>query len=407
MAEATWRRLPLGIPPLKVLLVSSGSGSRGGGEIYLVRLAEGLVAHGAIVNALVPDAERMDELADSLSATCTVTRFPFTATYQRKTRTVGAILDRASHARLAKLFRTMEPDIIHVNQQVAEDGLDLLLAAKASLLPFVSTIHIGHGATELGAHFGNVRDRLTRGTLRKIGANHIAVSAASRDQLAVRLSNVKLHMVHNGVGAPSKSDLSEARIKARSEWGVANDDIVVGVVGRIEPQKNPLALVDDVLPTPSIKNRIVLVWIGDGSMRASLETHATMSKHKPRLIIDGWRADAALRLAGFDVFLLPSRFEGLPLAILEAMHAGLPIVASRSDGTTEAIQDGVSGFLCNSDLERRQAINLLVKDDTLRKKIGTAARKAAVAQFSSNAMAQASADVYLSILSASKLNNEE
>ncbi|MBM9594019.1 glycosyltransferase family 4 protein [Roseitranquillus sediminis] len=376
---------------MRVGLVSSGSGSRGGGEIYLAFLADGLAALGCEVTALVPDAPRMDELAERLGRSAQVTRIPFRTTYDRRTRTLGACLDRAQIQALATRFAALEVDVLHVNQQVAEDGLDLVQAAARSGLPWLSTIHVGRSAVDLGARFGGLRDRLAAAVLTRAGGHHVAVCEAARDQLAARFGgDAAVHVVHNGVPVPDPDVLAAARARARDDWGVREDEIVVGAVGRIEAQKGPLALIDHLHPFAGRGIRVV--WIGDGTLRGELERHAAAAGVP--LIVDGWRSDAATRLAGFDLFAMPSRFEGLPLAALEALHAGLPVVASRTDGMAEALRHEETGFLCASAGDWKTASGRLLDDAGLRRQIGAVARQDARARFSSEAMARATQVLY-------------
>ncbi len=376
---------------MKVVLVSSGSGSRGGGEVYLRFLASGLIAHGCEVHAIIPSASRMDELAASFPAEARVTRLPITATYERRLRNVGALFDGEQQTRLAAALTGIGPDVVHVNQQVAEDGLDFVRAAERSGIPWISTIHIGHTARALGARAGRLRDLVTTKALRRAGTMYVAVSEASRAQLASRFSNgttkPRVVVVHNGVPVPEPSVLIAARNAARHEWRIAEGEIVVGAVGRIEAQKNPLALVDYLQALGESGQAIRLVWIGDGQLREQLESEAHARLGTDRLIVDGWRSDAATRMAGFDIFALPSLYEGLPLALLEAMHAGLPIVATKADGVPEAIEHGISGLLCSNGDEFRQSLRLLASDADLRNAVGRAARAAAQQRFSCSAMA--------------------
>jgi glycosyltransferase involved in cell wall biosynthesis len=382
---------------LKVALVSSGSGSRGGGEIYLELLAEGLASLGCTIEAIVPEHSRMDELTENLSFHANIHRVPFVATYDRRARVLGAIADMGQRERMARFFRQLRPDILHVNQQVAEDGVDLLFAAKKSKLPWVSTIHVGRSAEELGAFAGSLRDWLSSQVLHRARGSHIAVSARSREQLIARFphASARFRAVHNGTPVPELAELERERKRVRQEWGVTDDQIVVGSVGRIEAQKNPTLFVDCVAQLQG-SDRIQCVWIGDGSLRNTMAARARdVGVH---LHIDGWRPDADRRLAGFDIFFLPSLFEGLPFAVLEAMHGGLAIVASHSDGMGEAIIDGASGFLCNDEVQFVKRLQLLVEDKDLRLRLGNSARSEARAKFSLDAMARNTLGVYQEVL---------
>ncbi|GAA0761631.1 hypothetical protein GCM10009076_14840 [Erythrobacter ramosus] len=378
-------------------MVSSGSGSRGGGEIYLSLLAKGLREQGCEVQALIPDSEGMDELAKALASDASVVRFPFVSTYERPTRLLGAISDRPQQNRVTRLLQDLRPDVVHVNQQVAEDGCDLLLASKRSGLPWVSTIHVGRSAAELGARGGSMRDRACAQVIRLARGTHIAVSDQSRDQLADRFpfEGSNFQAVHNGTSVSQRAGLEEVRQRVREEWGVGESEIVIGSVGRIEAQKNPVGFVEAVAGLSS-GGRVKCVWIGDGTLRSAI-TDAARAAEVP-LHIDGWRQDADQRLAGFDIFFLPSLFEGLPFAVLEAMHAGLPVVTSEADGLGEAIRDGGSGFLCKTAGQFAERLQRLVEDPELRKRMGETARDDAREGFSLEAMASKTRAVYRSVV---------
>jgi glycosyltransferase involved in cell wall biosynthesis len=116
--------------------------------------------------------------------------------------------------------------------------------------------------------------------------------------------------------------------------------------------------------------------------------------------IDGWRSDARQRLAGFDVFVLPSLFEGFPFAVLEAMAAGLPCIAADVDGTREAIIDGQSGFLrASNDADAwLNCLRKLIENASQRKALGLAAHRRYLEQFSLDAMARSTVAVYRAVI---------
>ena len=382
---------------LRIGLVSSGSGSRGGGEIYLRFLAEGLAGAGHEVTALVPDGAQMDELATQLADRASVTRYPHKPTYDRRFRSLGAAVDVGHQRRLKTILADCGVDVLHINQQVAEDALDLVIAAAATGLPWVSTIHVGHGARALGAHLGAVRDRITRAILDRHAGAIISVSAASRRQLERRFT-ARVHTVLNGVPSPTTEALAKARQAARRDWGAGPDSICVGTVGRIAAQKNPDAFLRHLGAVAGRFPGLTAVWIGDGAERDALVSQQRVTFPMLALKIDGWRQDAATRMAGLDVYVLSSVFEGLPLALLEAMHAGLPIIANDIDGVSEVITDGETGFVCRSDDDWHNALTTVLGNPTLRRDMGRAARTAAATRLSADAMAAQTLAVYQDVI---------
>jgi len=387
---------------MKVLLVSSGSGSRGGGEIYLYYLAAGLARLGHRVVSLCSETPRMDELARRLCEFAEVRRADFLHTYDRPTRCLGAVMDWRQQRYCAALFQTILPDVIHINQQVAEDGLDLMLAAQRSGLPFLSTIHIVHSANLLGARFGRTRDLITDKVLRKVNGTYVAVAKRGRQDLLTRfafLSPSQVAVVLNGVLFPPTHYATDAARKRRQ---MNPADTVIGSVGRLETQKAPSFALRVVASLVRQGLPIKYVWIGDGPLRREFEAEARHLGVVDRVSLTGWRDDVSACLQKLDVLLMPSNFEGLPLALLEAMGAGLCCCVSDVDGMAEVIEHGKTGFLCRTgDVQAwRQQIESLVINPALRAEISNGARDFARARFTADRMASDTLKVYESVIQA-------
>ena len=129
---------------MKVMLVSSSSGSRGGGELYLLYLGRALAKRAHEVTLWASSHPRMDELANSFSGIGGVIRANYRNTYDRPGRSLASYLDSRLSARLAREWQNACTSLIHLNKQNLEDGLDLLNAVSRSRVPNLCTIHIGH-----------------------------------------------------------------------------------------------------------------------------------------------------------------------------------------------------------------------------------------------------------------------
>jgi glycosyltransferase involved in cell wall biosynthesis len=369
--------------------------------LYLVGLAEGLKALGNQVEALLSTHSRMDKLAQLLQPWANVYREPYTNTYDRRLRSIGAVLDRPLIRCLRDRLRGLQPDVIHVNKQNLEDGLDLLLAAANTGVPFVSTVHITRDPASVRAAFGSLRGRIARFVLCHTASPCLAIARACAEELRAHFgaaaARSRIHCVLNGVGeAPSGN-----REAIRCEWGCNRGDVVLGCLARIESQKNPLFLVDLLAELPE---HVRLVWVGDGRLRGELLDRAQRLGVRERVCVDGWRSDARARLIGFDLFALPSHYEGFPLALLEAMAAGLPCIASDVDGIREAIVHGQSGFLCppNDRSVWLCGLRTLIENAAQRRMIGQAARSRYRDCFSLEAMARGTVDVYRKVIAAAR-----
>src|ERR1700730_1785981 len=153
---------------MRILLASSNSGSRGGGELFLLALASALSASGHEIVLWTSQHSRMDELCARFREFGTVKRSLYTNTYDRRFRLVSAVLDSAVSRRVATEWCSLRPEVIHLNKQNLEDGLDLVDALARTSLPGVCTIHVTQSAAYLKARFAHLRDLLSWWTLRKV-----------------------------------------------------------------------------------------------------------------------------------------------------------------------------------------------------------------------------------------------
>ncbi len=132
----------------------------------------------------------------------------------------------------------MSPEVLYINQQVAEDALDLVLAARNSGILFLTTIHIARSAQSLGSRFGRLRDFVASQVLRSVNGIHITVAEYARRELATRFAFVaprQVRVVVNGVVFSEPNDATKD--STRTRWGIVPGEIVLGTVGRLDAQK--------------------------------------------------------------------------------------------------------------------------------------------------------------------------
>lgn len=172
---------------------------------------------------------------------------------------------------------------------------------------------------------------------------------------------------------------------------------VVGVVANLKPQKAPLDFVRIAARVCARRKDVDFVYVGDGPLMTQARDLARELGVAGRVHLLGWRPDPRALVAGFDVFLLPSLFEGLPCVYPQALSLGIPVVASQVDGAAEAVREGVNGFLCQPrDVDAfADRVGALLDDPGLRRRLGAAARRSVGPEFGFDAMAQATARLYL------------
>jgi glycosyltransferase involved in cell wall biosynthesis len=147
----------------------------------------------------------------------------------------------------------------------------------------------------------------------------------------------------NDLGRYSAGD--RARRAARASLGLPLRSFVVGTVGRLSEQKDPHTWVLSAAEVAHHVPDALFVMVGDGDLRRGTERLATELGLADRLLFTGLRDDVPEILPAFDVLLLTSRWEGLPLVIPQAMASGVPVVASAVDGNTEVLRNGENGLL--------------------------------------------------------------
>jgi glycosyltransferase involved in cell wall biosynthesis len=203
-------------------------------------------------------------------------------------------------------------------------------------------------------------------------------------------------LIPNGI-APL--DLT-SRPAARRCIGAADDAFVVGFVGRLVDQKAPEVLVRAFARVVAMVPRAQLAMVGSGPLEPALRRLAAELRVTDHVRWLGER-DSAGVLAGFDVFALPSRKEGLPYVVLEAMSAGLPVVATASAGVEILVTPNVNGLVVPTDDQARLAAALVTLADHPHRltAYGRASRER-VAHFTIDAMVEGTIRSYLSVLHA-------
>lgn len=157
----------------------------------------------------------------------------------------------------------------------------------------------------------------------------------------------KISVVFNGVDTSRFAVRPGARANVLSEWGIADDSVVFGAVGRLSGEKNySLAIRALNAAAKSVNDRqLVLVIIGDGPDRENLQSLARELGVESNVHMPGFSTDPALLYSGIDFYLVTSETEGMPLALLESMASGCVPIACGVGGIPEVIEDGVSGYV--------------------------------------------------------------
>jgi sugar transferase (PEP-CTERM/EpsH1 system associated) len=302
--------------------------------------------------------------------------------------------------RLARLIRGWRADIVHCRNWSAwpDTAVACLLRGRHSALTW---------------SFHGFPDRDDAFPLRRCVASRLLARCTDRlfavcKDSAVRFADktgipqARFEVLYNGVDterfqpAPDRSGLRHA-------LGLPLDEMLLLTVASLIPVKDHATLVEAagrVLRQHPGPVRFVLV--GDGALRAETEHRIAERGLTDHFLLVGSSDRVADYYRAADVFVLPSRLEGMSNAILEAMASGLPVVANRVGGNPELVVDGITGLLCRPGAPDDMAAALvrLVSDHTLREAMGERARARAVTDFSIEAMMERYAEFYQSAATA-------
>lgn len=292
-------------------------------------------------------------------------------------------VDLAGARRVARVVSQVRPDVLHAQDRRA--GLFGRVAARALGVPSIYTLH-GVPDGLAGLVPGNVavagagrRTRLgcltgERWVARATGSLVVTPCAAVGRYAvdAVGLPARRVRVVPNGVVVPP----FPAKTPGHGRDG---DPVHVVWVGVFQPVKRLPLLVDAVARCPEVE----LTLVGDGPERTGVERQIRRLGLRERVRLTGFLSDPTPELAGADLAVLPSAAEACPMALLQAMALGVPVLASRAGGIPEIVRDGVDGWLVDTaDVAAWEvALRKLAGDTVLRTALGAAARSRVIDSF--------------------------
>lgn len=361
----------------KILLVTEPSG--GGSGRHVVDLARELSHRGLRVHVAYSPTRAEKRFEEELRSSDLAKVFALPMQRQ-----VGP-WDFADALRLRRLIAEEGPyDVVHAHSSKAG------ALARAVTSPRSLRIYTPHAFRTMDPAIGR-KGSLVYGSIETLLARVLTdgVIAVSREEydhaLALGIPKSKLFLVLNGVAGWPPID----RAAVRRDLEIPPDAIVVGFVGRMSDQKNPLRFVEALRIAHARDPRIVGVMIGDGELFPEVTRTAP-----PHVRLLGSR-DARRYLEAFDLFAMTSNYEAMPYVLIEALFAGLPIVATRVGGTAATVRAGENGALVPIDASPRDfADALLPFVDADRLAAQSAASRRLAEGFTTAKMAQETVAVY-------------
>lgn len=346
-----------------------------GGESQVFNLMRGLMSRGHQVEAVALPG-------GALLARCEETSIPATPIPMR------GDLDLRAALRLAKHLKAHPPDIVNA-QTARAHTLALLAAHFGAPGRLVVTRRLDFPIRRDPATLWKYRSRRV--------ARYIAVAGIIRDILTgagVRADRVNVvnSSIDLGIFGPSAAH----RAAARAELGIPPDAKVIGNVAALAWHKGQTDLLGAM---PRLEAAVPGVWcviVGGGEEREALEKQAAALPGRARIVLTGMRKDVPRLLNAFDVFCMPSHYEGFCNSVLEALATGIPVVATRAGGLPEIVEDGTTGLLVPAKDPSALAAGLLrvLSDGALARRLSEQGLKTAQARFGVDLMVEKTIAVY-------------
>ncbi|MCU0322312.1 MAG: glycosyltransferase, partial [Chitinophagaceae bacterium] len=354
--------------------------------------------------------------ADEVEASFLLKQYPNLNTQKAKylRRTINPVIDVLAFFALVKQIKQHKAVVVHTHG--SKSGFLGRLAAWVLRVPVI--VHTFHGHL-FHSYFNSITTSLIQFTekwLAKISTAIIALSTKQANELTAQYNIVpinKLHIVSLGVDERNLVlDIEKNRTQFRNKYHLAENDIAVGIIGRLVPIKNHLLFLQiaEQILLSGVQN-IYFFIVGDGDSKKELTSYLNMckivfnndtdEKTSAKIIFTSWIEDMTSVYHGLDMVVLTSLNEGTPLSIIEAQFCGKPIIANNVGGVKDTFENGISGYLVNGTnvTDYVSKISLLANNAELRNSMSQQAIKFASSTFNKQQEVQTVKNIYLQLLS--------
>jgi sugar transferase (PEP-CTERM/EpsH1 system associated) len=298
---------------------------------------------------------------------------------------------------LYKLIRLMRKNYVQiVHTHLYTDHLWGRIAALIAGVPVIVTTEHGRGLWKKRRHllFERIANRFTD--------MRIAVSEDIR-QIRIKREHAspdKIVTIMNAINTDEFIVSDDIRNAKRKEIRIKGDELVIGTVARLDPDKAIDLLLDAVLLVSEKTEKVKFLLVGDGVLRSELENYTERIGLADKVIFTGARTDIAALLSIMDVYVNSSHREGISVSLLESMAAGKPVIATDVGGNPEIINDTSVGILvpANNADALAEAINMLLRDKNKRLQMGRNARERIINEFSIRSQSKRIESLYENLL---------
>lgn len=369
--------------PIKVLEVIR-QGEIGGGESHVLDLISGFDRNEVEPVAMAFTGGHMIETLEKQGVKCHVV-------------CTQKAFDLGIQEKITRIIREEGIELIHAHGSRAASNL--IWAARKTHLPMVYTVH--------GWSFHQDQNRLIyklRAWSEKLICSNskqvICVSESNRQSGVENFGlNRKCRVIENGINL-NRFNAARQLEDLREVFHIARHEFIIGFIGRITLQKAPLDLVKAIAIAHAANPDIKGLLVGEGDMEEEVRDYIRKEGLEDCFYLSGFRTDVPEVLKAMDVFCLPSLWEGLSIALLEAMAMEKAIVVTPTDGTREIMEDHTNGLIVPYNQPRKLAEAFLEyeRDRALKDMCGRNARRLIKERFDSQRVSQEVTNIYKNIL---------
>ncbi len=310
-------------------------------------------------------------------------------------RDINLFQDFLALAELYRIFKREKFDVVHTH--TAKAGFLGRIAAR--LAGAGKIVHTPHGHNFYG-YFGRAASRLLV-VLERLAARItdriiVLTESEKRDMIDCKVAGAShILVIDSGVDIEAYTEVDIDAGKKRDELRAGRDTSLVGMIGRLEPVKGPEYLVKAARLVLDECRRVKFLVVGEGSLRAGLESLCREAGISGKVIFTGWREDIPEILSLLDIVVLPSLNEAVGRVLIEAGACGKPVVAAGVGGIPDIVRDGRTGMLVppGDAVSLSRAVVDLLGDTEKRVRMGEEARRW-VRRFSSDRMVRKFSGVY-------------
>ncbi len=311
-------------------------------------------------------------------------------------RKINPLLDILALIHILLVYIRLKPHIVHTHSSKA--GIIGRLAARLAGVRII--IHTVHGwsfndyqPVFLKRFYVFLEMMSARFTTKIICVSRRDIETALKHKIAPR---EKLAFIKYGIPIPEFKRDPVNRLQKKRELGIANDDPVVGMISCLKPQKSPEDYIRASMKIHEKMPGVNFLLIGDGVLKERCKRLLAAGSLNGRFIFAGWRRDVSDILSILDVAVLTSKWEGMPISIIEALLKGCPVVATDAGGTAELLKDGVTGYITKpgSYEETARKVLKILSEPSLLNKMKKEARLSIDDSFGLNRMVEETENLY-------------